>query len=703
MGNGDGTFQTAVSYSNGDATVSDFPDGSPDGMVAGDFTGHGNLDLAISDFDDEPAEYGTVAVLPGNGNGTFGAPIVMTGVNVGTGLAAADFNNDGHLDLAAGASPDGGGTDEITILLGNGDGTFQYAPSLEVPLPLFPNSVAAADLNGDGIPDLVALSGGGFDGYVSVALGNGNGTFATPTSAPLEKPGEGVVVANFAGGSTPEIAAGFYPVQNSPQTGFEVFAFPGDFSAQAAISNVTIGGATANHSFQCSYPGDSHYQAGTSNLVNETFSQLPTPVFSLLVGVYNAPQTVSITDGYNGAPIYYTTDGSVPTANSTPYTGPIPVSTTTTFKAVAILLGFENSAISEAAYTFAATPAFSPPSGSYATSQQVTIADTTPGATLYYTTDGTTPTVKSSVFSAPVTVSGQVTLQAMAVASGYINSVVATGNYTAGTPVATTTALQASSTSLATSQQVTLTATVTGNNPTGNVTFAANGTTLGTGAVSSGNATLQTSFATAGSYSVTAAYGGDNANAASTSAAVTVVVASPDYGIQAQPGSATINPGQSATFTFTVSATGGYSGTISFSCGSLPNEASCTFSPASVNLSGATATSTLTISTTAPTTSRNSIPPAPWTVTATTALAGIAGIFLAPVRRRRWARYLRGVSLGLLAVACAVTFAGCGGGGGGGTGPGNGGTPAGSYTVSVNASASGGGPQHAVSVTLVVQ
>jgi len=133
---------------------------------------------------------------------------------------------------------------------------------------------------------------------------------------------------------------------------------------------------------------------------------------------------------------------------------------------------------------------------------------------------------------------------------------------------------------------VTSTATITGNNPTGNVAFTANGTTLGTVPLISGKATLQTSFATAGTYSVTAAYGGDGANAASNLPEVAIVVARPDYSIQAQPKSATIRAGQSATFSITLTATGGYSGTINLSCGSLPSEATCSFTQASVNPAG---------------------------------------------------------------------------------------------------------------------
>jgi len=78
----------------------------------------------------------------------------------------------------------------------------------------------------------------------------------------------------------------------------------------------------------------------------------------------------------------------------------------------------------------AATPTFSPVAGTYSSSQSVTISDTTAGATIYYTTDGSTPTTSSSVYSAPITVSTTTTINAMAAATGFTNSAVASATYT---------------------------------------------------------------------------------------------------------------------------------------------------------------------------------------------------------------------------------------------------------------------------------
>ena len=90
--------------------------------------------------------------------------------------------------------------------------------------------------------------------------------------------------------------------------------------------------------------------------------------------------------------------------------------------------------------TLAATPTFSPAAGTYAAAQSVTISDTTPGAVIYYTTDGTQPTTSSSVYSAPIPVSSTETFSAMATATGFSNSPVATALYTI-TPSVTLTSI----------------------------------------------------------------------------------------------------------------------------------------------------------------------------------------------------------------------------------------------------------------------
>jgi hypothetical protein len=340
-------------------------------------------------------------------------------------------------------------------------------------------------------------------------------------------------------------------------------------SGDAAWNNFWIPqGVSPTRTYDCSYPGDSNYQGSTSNPFAYTFSALALPQFSLLVGVYDAPQTVTVS-GDSGATYFYTLDGTTPTTSSTQYTAPIPLTTTTTVKAIAVEAGYQTSPVSEAVYTFAATPGFSVPSGKYTPGQTVTITDSTANATMYYTTDGSVPTVKSTKYTAPVPLSGNLTLKAMAVSSGFLNSAVASASYTTGQAATSITSLTVSANSVSTNQPVTLTATVIGSSPTGTVAFAAGSTNLGTASFTNGKATLQTSFATAGRYSITATYSGDANNAPSTSNTVTVAVginlAVSKTSLAASASSVDTN--QAVTLTATVTGSSP-TGTVTFAAGS---------------------------------------------------------------------------------------------------------------------------------------
>ena len=158
-----------------------------------------------------------------------------------------------------------------------------------------------------------------------------------------------------------------------------------------------------------------------------------TPIFSPVAGTYPSAQSVTISDATTGATIYYTTNGTAPTASSTPYTGAITVSSTETIEAIAVATGYNNSTVATATYTIetaAATPIFSPVAGTYPSTQSVTISDATAGATIYYTTNGTAPTASSTPYAGAITVSSTETIEAIAVATGYNNSAVASATYT---------------------------------------------------------------------------------------------------------------------------------------------------------------------------------------------------------------------------------------------------------------------------------
>ena len=197
----------------------------------------------------------------------------------------------------------------------------------------------------------------------------------------------------------------------------------------------TIGSNVAYIGFTGGTGGGSSSQKILSwTFTSQSGSVTQTPAFSPAGGSFPTAQQVALSDGTAGAVIYYTIDGSVPTTSSTVYSSPISVdSGTVTINAIAQAPGYSASSVGGATYTIqtatTAMPTFSPGTGTYTSTQSVTVADTTPGAVIYYTTNGTTPTTSSAVYSSAITVSASTTLEALAVAPGYAQSTVATAAY----------------------------------------------------------------------------------------------------------------------------------------------------------------------------------------------------------------------------------------------------------------------------------
>jgi hypothetical protein len=169
LGAGDGTFTLAP------GSPFSLGPGTPGAIAAGHFTADGRLDLAVTN-----ETQGTVSILLGNGDGTFtqapGSPIAVGGQP--SSLAVADFNRDGTEDLAVEGAP----ADDMTVLLGRGHGTFAQAPGSPIALggQSFGGPVAE-DFNSDGIPDLAVGLSSGFD----LLLGGGSGRFTAAHDSPF--------------------------------------------------------------------------------------------------------------------------------------------------------------------------------------------------------------------------------------------------------------------------------------------------------------------------------------------------------------------------------------------------------------------------------------------------------------------------------------------------------------------------------------
>jgi hypothetical protein len=162
--------------------------------------------------------------------------------------------------------------------------------------------------------------------------------------------------------------------------------------------------------------------------------------FSPAPGAYSTPQTVSLIASSAAATIYYTTDGSTPSASSQVYAAPLNVATSSTIRALAAVNGVA-SATASGTYTISASsptpsgnsppplPLITPASGTYTTPQSVTLADTALGAAIYYTLDGSTPSSASTLYTGPIAVSSSSTLKAVAILAG-LTSTTASATYT---------------------------------------------------------------------------------------------------------------------------------------------------------------------------------------------------------------------------------------------------------------------------------
>jgi len=581
-----------------------------------------------------------------NGDGTFAAPAVTVlysgtnppGYSTPAILSVADLNGDKIPDLITytpgtlGTSGTPSTPATLQVMLGNANGTFGTA----VNLPVISNpgssstntgtlySFAIGDLNGDGIPDVVA-EGGSAPYPLGVALGKGDGSFNVLPP---------ITLANADGGE--QIAIG---------------DFNGDGKADLATAGGTNGIFVGN--------GD-----GTFQSLPGSTSGTVLPLLATEVVTGQGPLAAYDLNGSGKIDLVAGNTFFLQTAAVTP---PNTSATALTASASAVSTG--------QSVTLTATVTASSGSG-------------TPTGTVMFldgTASLGTGTLNASGVATFSTTSLAVGVQSLTATyggdtnfSGSTSSAV-TVTVTAG--VATTTKLASSAASAVTGTSLTFSAVVSAASgsatPTGTVTFLDGATTLGTGTLgATGTATYATSALAVGTHSITASYAAAAGFAASTSSAVSVTITAvpATFSLGLSPATGTVSSGGSATTTITLTPAGGFSQAVSLACSGAPQGATCTISPASLTPSGSSAaTAAMTIST-ASAMNRPGISGSPRGTAALAFLGGGAFLSFALLRRRR--EKLWGMQLGLgLVLLGATLFAGCGGGSGGNTG--------GTYTLTV--------------------
>jgi hypothetical protein len=313
-------------------------------------------------------------------------------------------------------------------------------------------------------PITLSATGGGSGNPVVFSILSGGGTLSGTNNNTLTLTGVGstVIAANQAGGVVSGItyAAASQTTETITVNPVGIVATPtlsvaaGTYTATQSVSiSDSTSGSSIYYTIDGSTPTPSStlysgaITVATTTTVNAIAVEtgytssaiasasytiaVPTPTFSVATGSYTATQTVSIADTMSGSTIYYTLNGTTPTTSSTLYSGAITVAATTTVNAIAVATGYTNSSVATATYTIVVpTPTFSVATGSYPSTQTVTIADTMSGATIYYTLNGTTPSPSSTAYTGALTVGSTATLQAIAVKTGDSSSVIASATYT---------------------------------------------------------------------------------------------------------------------------------------------------------------------------------------------------------------------------------------------------------------------------------
>jgi hypothetical protein len=357
LGNGDGTFTSAG------------PNLDPSGgfalIATGDFNGDGIPDFVIPNYFEDG---GSPTIFLGKGDGTFTfRPVSFTLEYFPTSVLVADFNGDGILDLAF------SDLNGIEIALGNGDGTFTETSASPISVPDELYSLQVGDFNHDGKVDIAGLDN--YAGQIVLLLGGGDGTFAVTATTPgvsssFDNPHQ-IAAADFNGNGVPDLAMLTYAVN----TVSILLTVPTE-TATATVNGIAPIGA-GTHNVDASYAGDSHYSALTSGTIS-LFAGLAPLVVTPAAGTYTSVQTLTITEAIPGSTIYYELTGPVSTNGYVQYSGPIrlPDAGVETLQAYATETGYDQSNNLLAQYTLNYPASVAPGPGG-TTSLTVTSGTTT--------------------------------------------------------------------------------------------------------------------------------------------------------------------------------------------------------------------------------------------------------------------------------------------------------------------------------------
>ncbi len=223
--------------------------------TAADFNNDGNLDIAYSDYSSH------IVLLPGNGNGTFQASITVVTGAAPRGLSSADFNNDKKADLAVSYA-----NGKVSVFTGNGDGTFQPPKTITVASGTVAGFIPVADFDRDGNADLALITA--LNNTVTILLGNGDATFRVPLGSLSAYNVTGITTGDFNNDRIPDVAA---TAQSSPYNGdnANIFLGRGDGTFQSPfILNYGISNGTTSDAVAADFNGDGRLDFATTLNIN---------------------------------------------------------------------------------------------------------------------------------------------------------------------------------------------------------------------------------------------------------------------------------------------------------------------------------------------------------------------------------------------------------------------------------------------------